>query len=367
MPRYTPVDPSLVAMNPGAITQGAGQALQLAQALDQIRAYRAHQQELADTRLKRVQAANVGADVSIAKGNRTLEAMPLVSEVEDLRLGNERALLPLQGKRDVLKTTEDLASIPVIAAADRAGAQYRTQEATTMMPQLALLAETKGKQAKAAGVEADIAVSTGPARMEIAQAAAEFAKATVPIEQKIKMFQLQDQMENAKSDADVARIQREVGILLQMSQIGENDAQARYLGSGGGRQGKSLVDQEKDILEAIANVEKRFTGSGETTTVYESNTYKGGKPPGTMPKVIDGFWTSPKRVDPIGEIYIAQRNALLQDLQRVRGQIQQSAPAPTSTQQASTGRPTVTSKAAYDGLPSGTEFIGGDGKVYRKP
>ena len=106
LPRYTPVDPSLVAFNPSAATSGIMDALRVGATLEKIKADRAAAEELAATREARIAYENA------TKGAATRVA-PRKADLELATIGFEEGAL---GKR---YKAEDMDLLNKIAAGER--------------------------------------------------------------------------------------------------------------------------------------------------------------------------------------------------------------------------------------------------------
>lgn len=267
--RFTPSDPSLVAFNPGALTQGASQAFALADQLDKIRAYRAAQQELSDTRIKRVVATNTGYDVTTAQGEKTLRQMPLVEKTENLRFGAEGQLIPKQTEYSLQKLVEDSKSLPIVAEATRDQAVYNSGLAKGNTVNLATLLAADAARNQAAKGEADIANATQATRQEIATQAAAFGLSTATVEQQIKLKQLVDAYNNADNDADRKRLKEEVSILVDMARINQSNAEADYLRGGKGAKPIDITMEEGRIFENLDKLSRSDVGGGKEYRVWK--------------------------------------------------------------------------------------------------
>jgi len=122
LPRYTPVDPSLVAFNPSAATSGIMDALRVGATLEKIKADRAAAEELAATRDARIAYENA------TKGAATRVA-PRKADLELATIGLEEGAL---GKR---YKAEDMDLLNKIAAGERL---FQRQDRVGMLEGLTL-------------------------------------------------------------------------------------------------------------------------------------------------------------------------------------------------------------------------------------
>lgn len=130
MPRFTPVDPSLVALNPDRLQSGILSSLQIRDAVGRIDAYRKLQDELEATRKARIDAANASAQLQAATATRGL--------------GN----VAIKGDVDAAEASARLKTLPFATEADIARAKLATGEATSgigLLPGRTRLAEMNQK------------------------------------------------------------------------------------------------------------------------------------------------------------------------------------------------------------------------------
>ncbi len=145
LPRYTPVDPSLVAFNPSAATSGIMDALKVGATLDKIRAERAAQAELAATRPTRVgatiaqdklleaiatkrlpnvsdQAATEAAELLArrALAGETTALSPVRTEAETARYKGIAKATPFITDAQIAKAQEDIGLSPYRVKAQKA-------------------------------------------------------------------------------------------------------------------------------------------------------------------------------------------------------------------------------------------------------
>jgi hypothetical protein len=76
MPQYTAPNPSLVAFNPVAASDGMMQAFQLAKQYEALKAHKALQAELAATREGRINSQNSLAGLDVARAGSEIGLMP---------------------------------------------------------------------------------------------------------------------------------------------------------------------------------------------------------------------------------------------------------------------------------------------------
>lgn len=274
--RFTPADPSLVAFNPGAATQGVGQAFALADQLDKIRAYRAAQKELSDTRLKRVAAQNASADLTVAKSGSEIRQMPSVERANiasnELR-GDEanarKSILDVLTESDreaaITKLHRDQAERSILPEVYDAKSETAKTEAAMAAGRRSIIPKVIGQeeaQADAATGEAKISIATQPFREEVARQAAAFAVSTAPVEQRIKMAQLLDAYNNATSDLERKRLKDELSIELERAKIRQTNAEADYLNRGKDQKPADKSLEEARLLESIGKLEKLSVVSG---------------------------------------------------------------------------------------------------------
>lgn len=261
--QFTPVNPRLAAFNPGAAMDGASEAVQLARGIEELRAYRAAQRELADTRIKRVQAQNIGYDVNINQGEKTLRQLPTLENLENLRFGQEARTIVPQTDLSLLRIAEDTKSVPVIGQSTRDQAAYSGALALGRQANLPVVMDAERADAQVKLGEADIALSTLSDRKTIAQQAAAFSVSAAPIEQKLKMAQLVDAYVNAQTDADRKRLAEEVSILARFAEANQNNASAESLRTPKGSRPGDITLEEGRILENIEKIKRTDVGGEE--------------------------------------------------------------------------------------------------------
>ncbi len=110
MPRYTPVDPALLAFNPGAAVAGFNDVLKIGKLLDQIKFDRAKEKELEDTRAARIAAAN-------AQNKSLSELFPIRTNAERLKTESELSLLGDQTRLSAGRTANSLKNLSAEDAA----------------------------------------------------------------------------------------------------------------------------------------------------------------------------------------------------------------------------------------------------------
>jgi hypothetical protein len=310
MPQYSPVNPSLVAFNPTALTDGLRSGVDLKMLLEKLAAQKAAAEENALTKDKRIGATNTINEVLAARGQKDLRQMPTIEEIEGLKHANDRATVPLQGKYDLAKLGVDLENVAPLGQAQRETALTQTAAAQNdrrIMPQVY---DAKAATADATTADAGIAVRTAKLREEgvKAQTALSTTLATLqrmnaPAANTVEIIKIYDAIANSKDDAELKRALTRAQIELMKSQSYENlQSKGRIL----------TPDQEiKQIQGALEQLEKLRVSSGEDFGVYRQNTYEGGnleqpKQPGSLKKAagkVFGFEPEGAAQDPQGEIF----------------------------------------------------------------
>ncbi len=128
MPVYTAPDPSLVALNPMAATEGVMSSLKIKALLDKIASDKAAQEELAATRAARIGSQNANANRSIATDTAFTPLAGLEASTRAGQLAQTNALFKPQ-------TDSMLAKLNLSAATD-----------TAALPNVKPAAELAGKQ-----------------------------------------------------------------------------------------------------------------------------------------------------------------------------------------------------------------------------
>jgi hypothetical protein len=363
MPGFTPVDPSLVAFNPQAITSGALTAIQIAQQLQRKRAFDIQQAELAATRDARIaeELARSGIVTQTAPGvigatnARNLSTVQIQPSATDLAIaGNQAGLGDIQFREQMRPLTQDTLRMGI--EAKNANAPYETDllfgqtdrglqdvrlanELAPLTNQLAVaqttqkldeLPEDKALNDRLKRAEANLK----EAQAEAAKAQADYTKRDRPKAGQDATDQLQKQLGHVEQS--IQRLENSKVINPSVDNNGMPVPLVQYQGQTRGPDGKVLTDQSSFL----------------------------GIPFGSA---------TPKKLNPVAE----QKSAELARLYALRDELngrltagvaqdagvsltQVVAPAPAAPPATSTDRPLTPAEAAK--LPPGTPFIGTDGK-----
>lgn len=244
MPQYTPVNPSLVAFNPTAVSDGMVQAFKLAQQYEDIKSKKALQAELEATRKSRIAQQNALAEYDVAKVGANTPLLGQEAALRSGQIGNLQTLLPqeLAARQsslafDIKKNDSFAPNLPLLAKREGAMAEADLS---------ALVPETNARKAsaEAKAINAGIEIDTAEQRLAATQAKlgaeTEQAKAVsrlTPKETELKFAQVTDALLNAKDDASRARAAKDIDLLLKNSQLIENLGRAEYYAKGGSSSG----------------------------------------------------------------------------------------------------------------------------------
>jgi hypothetical protein len=361
MPGFTPVDPTLVAFNPQAITSGALSAIQIAQQLQRKRAFDAQQAELAATRDARIaeELARSGIVTQTAPGvigaanARNLSTVKIQPSATELAIaGNQAGLGDIQFREQMRPLTQDTLRMGIEAR--NANAPYETD----------LLFGQTDRALQDLKIASELAPLTG--QLAVAQT-------TQKIEDIPEDKSLSDRLKKAEAN-------------LREAQAEAAKAQAEYTRRDRPRAGQDATDQLQKQLGHVEQSIQRLENSKVINPSADNNgmpvpliQYQGQTraPDGSV--IIDrpsflgmefGAGT-PRTLNPVAE----QKSAELARLYALRDTLNQRltagvaqdagvslAPAPVKAAPAttSTDRPLTPAEAAK--LPPGTPFIGTDGK-----
>ena len=205
IPNYTPVDPNLVAFNPGAITAGIGQSFDVAKGLAELKIMRQTHEEnakmsaaknkllqaqadnqriLADYEAgiapKKTESANLGFDAASAVSRNTMAVQPGVTEAALRNQGYESRLAP--GAFDLAKANQDmlLGAQPFITQSAIDDAKFkgsastealRTQRVKQSIASVGLASEEENmfKKAESARISADAELDKAKSERETAR------------------------------------------------------------------------------------------------------------------------------------------------------------------------------------------------------
>ncbi len=205
MPQYSQVNPQLAAINPIETTHGILSALQIGGTLDQLKAFKQHAQEIADTEKIRTQLLKAQADQESIQRDRE-------TALQEAKLGAEKASLAASTARDTSLTklfpqrqnVESLSlenQASMLPGQGRLGlAQLATQEQVQPSLSKIAIAQAQGEAGRVQGAE-----SIKDLQQQLAQVQAQSALDMAPDQQKLIKAKLDDDLKNAKTDADVRR------------------------------------------------------------------------------------------------------------------------------------------------------------------
>lgn len=325
MPVYSPVNPNLVAFNPTQITNGMGQAFQLAQQYEQLKASKALQAEAEATRQARIAQQNALAQYDVARTQAALPTLVPRAELDIAKMGNERDLLgPERDARLAglkLQTAQAGAELPnVIPASELKGAQISAN-----LESLAPITAANIAQAKAQTAAAQSELSLAPLKREtmgaqlmLGQKIAQLQMSGAEPEQMLKNLRIAQQLGDAKTDAEYKKALRDADLELKKSQIDENKAQAAYaLGLGRqamGAQERTPAQKAKQLQDLIMELDRMKVGDGiRTLGVYKSDTFNND---GTVKSKFLGFGSADR--DPVGDFYLSLRESYQNELKALQ-------------------------------------------------
>lgn len=340
MPQYTAVNPSLVAFNPTTISDGMGDAFRLAQQYEQLKASKALQAELAATR-----SGRIGAEQ--AKNNALMQLTPEQTKIalakllaEGPNIAPRGALEGLTIGRDTGVVRGDIDRQPdeLMAKALKANMDLKTAENEKLL--LSDILNTRSSQV-GAGLSDAMTKEWVANQMGLDQAKVQIgtvgdAAANLEGDLLTKRAMAEAQLDSEKAKAQNLREVGTGGIIpkgvtydrkVESAAGGLNMTVEQVRALAGTRVGLSILGKINAAMKStMGHFNPRFTKEEEA--------------------VLAGVG--------LGEV-VAQRPV--------------TPPAPPKAQQkqAQKGPVTIKSKAEYDKLPSGTSFVGPDGKSYVKP
>lgn len=222
MPNYTPVDPSLVAMNPGAITQGIGASFQLANLLEQVKAQRQKRQLMDAIMQGQIEAENARNQATTATAmpgaQNTLGEYAFNEKVRPLRLSALEQTLPLEAERasaerkmlepefkyKTAKLGSDLRLLEPIEQATAAQAAATTAKANTDV-NLNALRETTESEVLNSKIK-DIKDLDEERKSRVEKALAENALAVTKAKTDNEMYAAADKLKQDKIKAEIAHL-----------------------------------------------------------------------------------------------------------------------------------------------------------------
>lgn len=310
IPSYTPVDPRLVAFNPGSFTNGILSAFDVAKTYDQMKAYKLMQDELAATRDKRIAATGTGYDASIARDTGTIQTEPLKTDAINAQNQALKNLVPIQGQFDVQQAKNNIALQPgafkLAQGQQDIGLQNQPYDAEAQLASRQLEAATRDNTQQAAILNS----STGLTQ-------AQFDNSSIDTKNQIILNRLNDELVSAKSDKERKDALEQAHIDLAKAQAEEAKARGQF-DLGFGRQTGSHTDRSVaeiiGLQKTIDEINKSAPG-GVALSEYERNTYgDAGYSPGS--KVQSHLsWSHPISGEPAtknqeADMLLARRAAL---------------------------------------------------------
>jgi hypothetical protein len=327
MPQYSAVNPSLVAFNPTAISDGMLQAFQIAKQYEALKASKALQAELEATRSGRIASTNKGYDVNIAAGDKTLRQMPRVEEIEGLGFDAKAKTIMPEADFRLLQMEQQGRAMPRITDQAISNADFNIAGNTARVGNLPTIADAEKQAALAQTATSQNTISLAPqqratdeAKLKFGATTADLGNIMAPMGAQLEAFRLGDQMGHAGEDAARKRASQDIDILLKNSQIPENLARAEYYAKGGASSGGAAPNYANQIAaleRAQQMVEAReYTGpDGEKVkglAAYKGAVYddKGG--------LRKSFWGgAPFRKDPEAEKAIVQSRQISEAISRL--------------------------------------------------
>lgn len=230
LPQYTPVDPSLVAFNPAAVTQGIGQGFDVVKGLEQLKLMRQTHEENAKMSAAKNKLLQAQADEAelIANHKNAIQQADIDSKLAKLK--HDRAVaesdLPNVTGRANLETGTLKNALDLVPGAGRIG----------MIQQAGL--------EKATPFLSDAMVSDA----QVKSGASKFALSQQPTIQETQSISNESALDTAPAQAAAARIAADTGIVN--AQMALNTAKNDYL--KGSTSKERVVESEINLRNAQA-------------------------------------------------------------------------------------------------------------------
>jgi hypothetical protein len=414
MPTYVAPDPRLAAFNPSLVANGMGQAFQLAQQVEEIKRSKALAAELEATRTNRLAAQNAQnlATATVAGPQSQLDLskialaehqVPQAQTIGDLTFAYQERMIPEQGKLGVLQRGSALTNEPYLAGEQRQKAALGISRAAgeqTILPDVLSAEAAKARQTTAeANVGTNLAGAKGSlVAANISSQLKDLSDAESVGSKKLEVLKnkLDDELENAKDDADRDRIYKNFKIDESAANAENLRAHGKALGAGKASDPVVILSKFHTMQNQIMSEQTKLlqtkvpdpNGDGQIPlAAYISNTRDPNT--GTVGTERTGFlWLnkSGKKTNSEAEKLIDQLKNLSVQLNQVQGKTSeyfqsglladQGIVNPSTPQGASLAVkpgtvPVIVNKAQFDAFkaanPPRTKFIGADGKPYYTP
>lgn len=253
MPTYQPVNPSLVAFNPSQVSDGMMTAFNLSRALEDIKAKKALQAELENTRKNRLEAQNAQNALIAAKSQAGLGLVNPQTALEQGQIAQQMTLLqPTTDAKlsdlafGTAKNNANIGNLGLLASVDKAKAEA---DLSTIGPVAQAAVAEAGSRAATAKEDTQNATLRGSAqaadyRLKAKQALGDYDR--YDKEQQLVVSKLNDALENAETDQDVLRLTRQAKLDKEKADIDYVKAHAKYLEA----QGLSLPTKASEKISA---------------------------------------------------------------------------------------------------------------------
>jgi hypothetical protein len=328
MPQYTAPNPSLVAFNPVAASDGMMQAFQLAKQYEALKAHKALQAELAATREGRINSQNSLAGLDVARAGSEIGLMPDSDASKRATFqANVMTAIP-EADFKLTSMKEKLRAMPSLTDESISNAEFNVAKNLENSVNLGDIARAEGLRARATQTDAQRAIDLGPlvtgaerARLGFDTTKANLGTAMLPMQNQLEAFRIGDLMGNAGEDAKRGRATRDMDLLLKQSQLMENLGRAEYYQEGGRAGSKPNYANQ---IAALQLAKKRLEDSDyvdasgakvKGLAAYRASTRddRGNirtTNPGWMPDILTpDSKEQPVRQDPEGEAAIKQSKA----------------------------------------------------------
>lgn len=272
MPRWTPPNPALLTPDYGQIKKGILDAFQVASEQQKLEAFRHQQEELDALRADRIASAR-------AKYHGDVRNESEQTDTSSGRVGSENArnlsairIAPVQTEA----TLADLSTKLALAPGDRTMRLADQESSIEALPDARTSklnrAATDAASSDYALASVDDAGSAAIANAKLGRSKAEHGLATEDDREALDSAKLQDELLNAQTDTDLARVASKLKNALTQSQIDENKARSAF-NLGTGRQ-TGTAPRDRTLSEiamldrSIDTASKRMLPSGMTVQAY---------------------------------------------------------------------------------------------------
>ncbi len=369
LPRYTPVDPNLVAFQPTKLTEGALDALRLASNLQKYQSDRQKQEEEKALQQQRMEAARAAYGAQAALGRKTMALAPREAEtaLADFKVADELRQPKADLERSLIGSrSKDLAFNEAIRGEVETAKKV---EAETAAATAGMSAANKVMQLQQQAEQLRDAIANSPednklkrelqqAEKDLKTALADQYKATAAASKE----KIDVEREKIKAKQEAANSVRELAKDARSAAAAASSAVSR-------RGAMQVEDPQKPggALVPLASLQGRIFEQDKAGNWVPKKEFFGDKAIPIPPTIMQQLKAYQQLMDREKRL-LEEADDLDLQAYDARKSAQSNEPSSAKKDEASTGGVVkITSKEQFDKLPSGTEFVGPDGKQYRKP